>query len=400
MNRKYGVVRTLVRALVFFLVFAIVGGYGLTEVKTETGKQGEWQEVLIDKGYSYTWCGNRQIILAGKIVDIYTKKVHQLPPEAGSHYYPGCLSDGRYVFFKKTPSKGENGSNAFVIYDTKTQQSQVLPISMDKWPSFSIIPPALISPDGRYLAWYSKGEIKLPGGEILTLVPVFENVENIMIVSKEPDPEKRGIQTIAWSPDSKKLILLIGTSHLDDLRGIPKQYLIMYDVLTNKRTALRLKFKNDHYGKIIKVSPDGNKLYIQAILGEGVKNYLYVLDLTKTGPDKSTVKPILLRKDVRFFDISSDNLIVFHTFPDPETPHKANIKDAGLYLADSGGKVIQRLTSNTIDLYPKFSKDGQVIAFRRTTVKSWNKAPSKGEGAFGLGMLDSVDSVYILLRKD
>ena len=202
-----------------------------------------------------------------------------------------------------------------------------------------------------------------------------------MIILKEPDPEKRGLESIAWSPDSKKLILFTGTSHLDDLRGTPKQYLIMYDVLTNKRTTLQVKFKNEHYGKIIKVSPDGKKLYIKAISGEAVENYLYVLDLTKTGPDKSTVKPILIRKDVWSFDIGSGNLIVFHTYPDPESPHKANIKDAGLYLTDSKGKAIQRLTSDTIDLYPKFSRDGRAIAFRRATVKPWTNA------------------IYVLLKK-
>lgn len=380
MNRKYGVVRTLISVLVFFLVLAVVGGYGFAETKDANAKkQGEWQEILIDKGYSYTWCGSRQLILEGgdkktRLTDIHAKNIHELPI-AGNY---GCSPDGRYVFsLQKTKD-----CNGLVVYDTKTKQLQcLLQKKEDSQVSFSYRSPTLLSPDGKYFAWYSKGEIRLSGGEILTLIPAFENVENIMIILKEPDPEKRGLESIAWSPDSKKLILFTGTSHLDDLRGTPKQYLIMYDVLTNKRTTLQVKFKNEHYGKIIKVSPDGKKLYIKAISGEAVENYLYVLDLTKTGPDKSTVKPILIRKDVWSFDIGSGNLIVFHTYPDPESPHKANIKDAGLYLTDSKGKAIQRLTSDTIDLYPKFSRDGRAIAFRRATVKPWTNA------------------IYVLLKK-
>lgn len=369
-NKRYGVVQTLVSVLMFFLVLAVVGGYGFAETKDANAKkQAEWQEIFIDKGYSYTWCGNRQLILEfgekkPRLVDIHTKDIHELLIEAD---YYGCSPDGRYVFSQKAKDCG-----GLVVYDTRIKQAQCLIQKKDSRQFFSYGSPTLLSPDGRYLAWYSRGDIKLSGGELLTLIPILEND----MISRE---------SIAWSPDSKKLILLTGsTSHLDDLRGTPKQYLILYDVLTNIRTTLKFEFKGDFYGKRIKISPDGKKLYIEAILEEFGKGYLLVLDLFKLDPTKLTVRPVLLKDGIWSFDVGVDNLIVLHTFPDPEVPTNKppNIKTAGLYLADSRGKIIQRLTSNTIDLYPKFSRDGRAIAFRRTTVKPW------------------TESIYVLLKTD
>jgi WD40 repeat protein len=381
MEKKYKITKTLASVFAFFLIFTLVIGYGFAEDKTEVKKEG-WKEIRIDEAYLFNWCGNRHLILEGggknnRLIDIYTQEVQQLPVTA----YYGCSPDGRYVFSQGGIYMGKK-CEGLAVYDTKTKQVQCL-LNTKDIPSFSKITSSFLSPDGKYLVWNSKGKIKLHGGEILTLIPVLDDKKDIM---------QSGFKDIAWSPDSKKVFILTG--------GEP-QRLLIYDVSTNKLTLFKLELTNNFYGINIKPSSDGKKLYIRAMLYEESGRSLYVLNLTKLDLTRSIASPKLIMKDFWDFDIGSDDLIVFHKFPDPEAHFDpSDIKNAGLYLADSKGKIIQRLTSNTIDLYPKYSKDGQAIAFRRATVKFSNKAPSKGEGVFGLGIPDSVDSVYILLRKN
>lgn len=336
--------------IVIFLSLALTVVCSFGQIRTTIEKKEGWKEVFIDKAYYFIWCGEKELLLKGdgndyRLVNIYTKEVKKIPIKLEQHNMPICCSsNGNYVFIRKFEPNG-----GLIIFNKNNMEIKTLPLV--DFPNFSNISPSLLSPNDGYFVWHSKGKLELDKQKTITFIPVFSRAQDVL---------KNGFEDIAWAPNSKKLFLLTA--------GEP-QSLITYDILSTQMTTTRLELRENFYGKRVRISSNGNKLYIQAILDENKGRNLYELDLFKVNSTRSVVRPELLRNDVWSFDISADNLIVFHMVPPPDAYSPYPKEYAGLYLADSKGKVVERLTRTTIDTHPQFSKDGQAIAFIRTTVK-------------------------------
>ena len=330
-----------------------------------------WEEVLlVEEGFYPRWCGPRKIFYATPkkgfhLIDVGTREVSRLQlHDAYRYQFKGCLPSGRYIIFKRRyRNRDANGFDSIAIYDSKSHEhTNILPLSPEKFPHISFPFRSLVSPDGRYMAWYEAGEIRLKEGEKIVLVPVLRR------------PYKR-LYNLAWAPDSKKIFLILGGK---------SQKLIVYDIETGRQKSFLLD--TGKYGaKFLAVSPDGKNLYVRAILYEFVEDFLFRLNLEEIGENISEVKAQFLKNGVDFFSFGSNGKMVLNIVPSPDARSRFPFEFAGLYLADMDGNVLKRLTANNYDLGPRFSQDGRMILFERVNIK-----PGPGKW---------IDYIYILVRK-
>ena len=127
MNKKYGVVRILISALMFFLVFAIVLESGSAEEKTVNSSKGisKWRKIAVLKNAvggmdTISWCGKSSIVyfyeiphltsqafqehgyilfVGGfKLYDVKTGKEHSIIRDIMTGR-PFCNTDGSFVYW-------------------------------------------------------------------------------------------------------------------------------------------------------------------------------------------------------------------------------------------------------------------------------------------------------------
>lgn len=147
MNKKYGMVQTLVSALVFFLVSIIALGHGFAEEKTITSSNDipKWHKVAAIKnidGESIKWCGKLSIVYFsiphpeyGKFeggIEFYDLKTgkSRLITDDPKTSKPFCSADGSVVFWYGSVILDNFKDNAKIKttatlwgYDTKTNRS-------------------------------------------------------------------------------------------------------------------------------------------------------------------------------------------------------------------------------------------------------------------------------------
>ena len=149
MSKKYGVVRTLVSALMFFLVSVTAGGYGSADEKTVTSSKGipKWRKIAVLKNAvggmdTISWCGKSSIVYfyeiphvtaqepgyivfggGFKLYDVKTGKEHSIIKDIMTGR-PFCNADGSFVYWfggKKFKEREKKSENATLLsgYDTK-----------------------------------------------------------------------------------------------------------------------------------------------------------------------------------------------------------------------------------------------------------------------------------------
>lgn len=347
-------------AVCMFIVFgitALLTSYVYAEAGPGHRLQSDWKELFIGKAEQYAWCGENTLLLGGsektyRLFDIQTKQFKVLPVEPNRYYADiFCSPDGKYAFLRKLPPlyKNENNdSEAFVVYDTTTLKKESLPVDKDTFSRCEVAHigtehSSLLSPDSKYLMWCIRKDVDLPGGGHITLLPAFQS-------------ESFSIVTYTWLPDSSKMIIITGEA---------PQRIVLFDISSHKRKDVRLYLSNNFYGRELKISQNGEKIYIWAILDDFEGESLYVLNSSELNSTEVVVKPKLFRSNISSFDLSTTGAIVYSMVSVERTIKKIK-KNLGIYLTDSSGRFTQKLTKNTLDTEPKISKDGRSIVFART----------------------------------
>ncbi len=331
-----------------------------------------WEEVLLvkDEG-GPQWCGPRKIFFrtapaGARLIDVFTREVKTLALDSEyEHYFMDCFPSGKYIVFKrKYRKKDGKGFDSIAFHDAESNKPiKVLPyITRSRFRQIASIGYSLLSPDGKYMAWFDKGEILLEGEKKITLLPVL----------RELDMEFRDI---TWSPDSRKIFFLT---------KIKPQKLIVYDKKTADYKIFSINLIG-YYALELKASPGGKSVYLRAIRDEVDRGNLFRLNLDKLEPTSSIIRPEFLSNAVSTFNFGAEGTMVFNARPPPDSKSLFSFEFAGIYLADMDGNVQSRLTAGHYDTEPIFSKDGNMIAFDRTDPKipgNWKYL------------------IYVLFRKD
>jgi len=377
--KKYGLSvkgKTTISLSIFFIFFLTSIASANEEAKfpfdpSQIEMDDAWEEVLLVEGGFYPrWCGPGKIFYftattGFKLINIFTREVKSFPENDDYRdYFMDCTPSGSHVVFKRRNFKKKNDKSfqSIVVFDTNSgKEAAVLPDSKEKLPSVSSFPYSLLSPDGKYMAWYEKGKLRVNDEYKIKLVPVSKKA-------------KEEFLDLAWSPDSRKIFILP--------RGDMKA-LTMYDVMSDRYSTYPLDF-DKHTPFKIAVSSDGNSIYFQAALFWHFRNYLYRFDFNDLHSSASQMKPLLLANGFSYFTLGPDGKIVFSPVPPPDSKSEFPFAFAGIYLADRDGKVTGRLTADNYDLGPRFSQNGSMIVFERVTT-----VPGKWK-----------DYIYLLIRKN
>ena len=326
----------------FILTTGIINSFA--QIRTEVGKSEGWREVQFNFGsleppYFIFHPSGKQLILGGKggkgisLLDIESGAIQELTTNI-RHKYPHCSPDGRYIFF--TLSTKRDYKNLYV-FDTKTKNIELI-YELDKvLPIFIIHGP--LSPSGKYLIgpanW--KEKITLPGGEIVTIVPIHGTIER----GKLPK-----YLYSEWSSDSNKLFLY----HYDG------QIISIRDVKTGSEKDIQIRIEG-YTARDIKPGPDPTKIYVLASSDKKKGVNLYMMDLRN--PEKI---PVLIINNFLQFDLDSYGNIVFSRLQ--EGYYK-------ILIRDNTGKndFIRQFREHPYpwdwSIMPRISKDGKVIAFFR-----------------------------------
>ena len=333
--------RKRIISLIFVFSFILTVGIlnSFAQIRTEIGESNGWREIQFNFGNLeppfFNWCSSgKKLVLGGKgekglrLLDIENGNFQDITANP-KHKYPSCSSDGRYVFF--TDSSDRSYKNLYV-YDIKAKKISDIYSLNNPLPIQIINDP--LSPSGKYLVgpgdW--KKQIRLPGGEEVSVIPVRGTVE----IGKPP----RYFQS-RWSFQGNKLFLINSRGKILSIR----------DAITNRQTDIRLKMESFIDAK---PSPDNNNVYIYALPLKTKSVNLYLMHLNNL---KEVPKMII--EDVFGFDVDGNGNIVF-----------SRLYEEGferLYVYDRNNKMtlIKEYFMSAWPMNPQVSKNGKAIAFFR-----------------------------------
>jgi hypothetical protein len=330
----------LIFLVIFTLIFQFIVWDSFAQIRTEVGKSNGWREIRfnINTHSGPNWCASGRYFVVGggggtgiRLVDISSGDIQEITNNV-RHRNPSCSHGGRYIFFTDSlPGEYKN----LYVYNAKTKEIFSIYSLGEPLPVIKLDEP--LSPSGKYLIgpdnW--KDQITLPGGEIVTIVPIREIVE----IDKPI-----GNFRIEWSLDSGRLYLL----------NVSGQILFIRDLKSNNQKIVQLKIGGFEITKI-KPSPNDSRLFINAVSDEKKVANLYVMDLKN--PEEA---PKLFIENVFDFDIDSYGTFVFSRIY-----RGINHIHNHLYLADSSGGVsfINRYFFFNWPIIPHISRDGKAIAF-------------------------------------
>lgn len=258
--------------------------------------------------------------------------------------FKGCTPDSRYLFIDANINGG-----ALEVFDTQTMRQ----VHSWPWKEPSGHSGRLLSPDGHYLAWFTDEEIMLGGDWKLKTIPLLRD-------------SSRDKDSLAWSPDSRKVYLL---------PDISTELFFIYDVPTKKLDTVRLIFDLPHFAAIdIKVHPETGVIYIFGGLIEDYffyyDKYLFSLDPANIPNGGKSVKVPTKRVGDVFvtFAFGPDKTILFSMMSLDEMsgdmfPEEYN----GIFVADLDGNILRRITKGTYDYAPYYWKEQDTILFKRAT---------------------------------
>jgi len=301
-----------------------------------------WEEKLIGEGVYFTWCGNKHLLVAVpyllgaitqyryEVVNIDTLKSKNLP-NINVHNFDTifCTPDGRHIVVDTSQGSGELTS-----IDSRTMKivAKINPKSTD-------VVRSQLSPDGKMLAMEIDGKLPLGGKEFIRIIPAL----------KGATPSDMRLD-VAWGQDSKKFFILSHSGHL-----------LIYDVISGKRKAIKLKIKGTWPSSIYSVE---NRLYFFIPLNEYGDGTLAVLSIDKINNAKNFLTPKPVTDNLYHSSLSRHDSYILNLGPKTDTPEMTNPLSDSLYLVDREAKNPKRLPSSYWIYSPaEFSRDGKAIAY-------------------------------------
>jgi hypothetical protein len=280
-------------------------------------------------------------------------RASEIYPDLPANTFVGCTPDSRYLLLDKDVYEESGGGfstgSMLGIYDTATMQVvKALPHPHSAKSRFQHL-----SPDGRYLAWYTDEEIVLPDGRKIKAIPILPEFHD-------------NLTDFAWSGDSRKVYFLTMSA---------PQRIIIHDLETGHRRAIALFFgkrKNNYAVVELLVHPLTGMVYLRAGLaytGDVIsREYLFMLDPAQI-PDNGetvTIRPKLLGDMYATIAFGPDNTLLFSLMPyeewdSPSFPKEYN----GIFVADLNGKVLRRITKDFYALEPQYMKEREFLVLRR-----------------------------------
>ncbi|MBI5178678.1 MAG: hypothetical protein HZA04_05410 [Nitrospinae bacterium] len=262
----------------------------------------------------------------------------------------GCTPDSRYLLIQKSPPV-VHPPHKVDIYDTATMQV-VASFSNGKGSDHFL---RLMSPDGRYLiTGDKKSVITLPDGRAITTLPLLDRL--------------RGVFSTAWSADGRKVYVLHDTN---------PQLLLIHDVETDRQRFIQLVYDYpDQFGVEVMAHPKTGRVYIRAgILFDHeieFRDSLLMFDpaTLPAGAEKVEVRPKILGDTFATMTFGPDDTFFFSLMPDPEAETPSFPEEySGIFIADTHGKVLKRVTKERYDNGPTFMPEvGYLIISRKNTL--------------------------------